>query len=295
MEKKISQLQIEILTPYFQKQDCPCEIQSFIISEEKKIAADFSTDEYCAFNSLLIGICLQGKKDVQINFKDYTIEKQTLFAILPNYVFRTKYRSEDFDGHIMFLTLNCITEMTDLKELDLLMKIQAYPCIKITEENTQNLLEIHSLFLKHYKNKNSPYYKPLLKSILNSFIFEIANLYSVYYIDGLERLKTRQIEITERFFILLQESFPKERSISYYAEKLCITPKHLSTVVKKTTNHPALKWINSYIILDAKRLLKTTHSTIIEISEMLKFQSPSFFIQFFKQHTGETPLRYRKE
>ena len=54
-------------------------------------------------------------------------------------------------------------------------------------------------------------------------------------------------------------------------------------------------WIATMLLSDSKLLLQTTDMTILEISEELGFSSPSVFVQFFRHHTGTTPLQYRKQ
>ena len=93
--------------------------------------------------------------------------------------------------------------------------------------------------------------------------------------------------------LLVEESFSKERSVNYYAEKLNITPKHLSAVAKETSGHTAGEWIDSYVILEAKMLLQNSEMSIQEISSRLNFANQSFFGKYFKHHTGVSPKAFR--
>lgn len=82
--------------------------------------------------------------------------------------------------------------------------------------------------------------------------------------------------------------------MSSYANELCITPKHLTTVVKAVTGHSVQRWINEVALIDSRRYLKATELTIQQIADKLRFLTPSSFIRFFKTHAGCTPLEYRK-
>lgn len=64
--------------------------------------------------------------------------------------------------------------------------------------------------------------------------------------------------------------------------------------IKSVTGYSIQKWINEVIIIEAKRYIKTTTYTIQQISEELNFHTSSSFVRLFKQHTGYTPLEYRK-
>jgi YesN/AraC family two-component response regulator len=86
-----------------------------------------------------------------------------------------------------------------------------------------------------------------------------------------------------------------ERSIGFYADCLCITPKYLSQIVYKTSGRYAGEYIHEHVIIKAKILIKSHVYSIQQISEMLHFTSPSFFGRYFKKATGYTPLQYQDE
>ena len=96
-----------------------------------------------------------------------------------------------------------------------------------------------------------------------------------------------------KFIDLLDKYHQQERSVEFYAEKLFITPKYLSTVIKRTSGYNATNWINRYVILEAQSLLKYSDKSIQEIADCLNFSNASFFGKYFKRHTGMTPGEYK--
>lgn len=99
----------------------------------------------------------------------------------------------------------------------------------------------------------------------------------------------------KRFLDLLACTEVKKRSISYYAGKLCVTPKYLSTVCKKVSGKTAFEWINDYVVEDIKYFLKYSNKSIKEISEHQDFPNISFFGKYVKTHLGTSPTDYRKQ
>ena len=81
--------------------------------------------------------------------------------------------------------------------------------------------------------------------------------------------------------------------MAFYADKLCLTPKYLSKLIKQASGRSAPDWIDDFVILEAKNLLKYTDLTIKEIVYKLHVPNPSVFFKFFKAHTGLTPSEYR--
>ena len=109
-----------------------------------------------------------------------------------------------------------------------------------------------------------------------------------------EHTFSRQETLVRKFFDLLIDSYETKRNVSYYADKLCISPKYLTTVVKSVSNRPVQSWINEVILVSAKRYIMTTELTINQIADRLHFHTTSSFVRFFRVHTGLSPLEYRK-
>lgn len=105
--------------------------------------------------------------------------------------------------------------------------------------------------------------------------------------------KPKQEVLFDAFFNLILQHYKDSREVRFYADKLYLTPKYLSTVVKQLTGKTALEWINDYVILEAKSLLKSTNKSIQQISEELHFPSQSFFGKYFKRLVGISPKAYR--
>lgn len=104
---------------------------------------------------------------------------------------------------------------------------------------------------------------------------------------------TRTEKITNDFIRLVIRKCGEERQLDYYADELGITPKYLSSVISQSTGKHALKWIEEYTILSAKKLLKNTNLSVQDISVRLHFLSASDFCRYFRRNTGMTPNTYR--
>ena len=108
-----------------------------------------------------------------------------------------------------------------------------------------------------------------------------------------ERL-THQESIVQQFSSLVTSYSKTERNVGFYADKLCLTPRYLNTLIRQTSQQTVMDWINQSIILEAKVLLKHSNLLVYQISDELNFPNPSFFCKFFKRMTGMTPQEYQK-
>ena len=99
----------------------------------------------------------------------------------------------------------------------------------------------------------------------------------------------------DRFLTFVHADFQINHEVQYYAEKLYLTPNYLNELVKKVTGMPAKQIIQTKLINESKKYLLYSDLTIADISERLSFETPSYFIRFFRKRTGCTPLQYRKD
>ena len=106
---------------------------------------------------------------------------------------------------------------------------------------------------------------------------------------------THDKDLFNRFLQLLSQQELKRQQVSYYADKLNISPKYLSTVCKKVSGKNPMRWITEYVMQDCYALLKSTDLSIKEISNRLGFPNSSFFGQYFREQAGMTPMEYRTE
>ena len=110
-----------------------------------------------------------------------------------------------------------------------------------------------------------------------------------------DNISIQSASIMSRFLNMLENgTFRTCRDVSYYADKICITPKYLSEVSKKVSGYPANYWIKRYTILDISRLLRDKTLTIAQISDLFGFSSTSHFSRYVRQNLGINPAAYRE-
>lgn len=97
-----------------------------------------------------------------------------------------------------------------------------------------------------------------------------------------------------RFINLVRDNHKTQRSVQYYADKLCLTPNYLNEIVTRQTGMNAKQHIEHYTVEEIKRILTYTNMSITAIAEVLHFENISYLIRFFRKFAGQTPLQYRK-
>lgn len=246
-------------------------------------------------NAACFIVCLQGESKLNISLQGCYIAKNTMAVILPDQIVQQLERSDDFSGLFIAVAKDFMDDVipTLQKLFPLFFRIKESPCVQITDEEVESFREYHSFLWKKVKLKDSQFRKEITKGLLLSLFYEIYTIYQGHTLTEI-RPKSRKEDLFERFIRAVTADFKSERSVTYYADKLFLTPKHLSTAVKEVSGKTASEWIDGLVLLEAKALLKSSEMSIQEISDELHFANQSFFGKYFKHHTGVSPKEYRR-
>ena len=237
-------------------------------------------------------LVLKGEVSFIIDFNAYNVNAPAMIIFLPDQVIESIEASSDSD----MIGMAFAPELTD--SLNLPISLQEKLSLKSTHFYSLNK-EALEAFVSCYNQvsnlmmqRDNPYKEEIIRHLF------IAHYYGLgYYTHNAQRqtsVMTGQQEICERFISLAAEYFKEHREISFYADKLCITKKYLSALLKQETGLTALEWIEKYVVLYAKSCLSSTTMTIQEISDDLDFSSQSVFGKYFKRIEGMSPIAYRQ-
>ena len=114
-------------------------------------------------------------------------------------------------------------------------------------------------------------------------------------LEGKSASTEREKLLFNKFLDILQNEQQKRHQVNYYAERLCITPKYLSTISRNVSGKSPMRWITDSVMEDCYQLLRNTDLTVKEISARLGFPNSSFFGQYFREQAGVTPVSYRNQ
>lgn len=115
-------------------------------------------------------------------------------------------------------------------------------------------------------------------------------------IISLEEISSQNASLVNRFMELLEEgNYSTERNISFYADKLCVTPIYMSEVVKKVSGFAANYRINRYTVRELAILLRDPSISLSELADMFNFSSQSYFSRYVLHHPGISPSALREK
>jgi len=246
------------------------------------------------FEDCFIFLCLEGNERFFINEKEYLIIPNTILIVPPNYLIRKTEGIYHFKAKGAFFSVDLIANHFYRKGYNLTEMLKTISYFQVSNEKMNELLEFYDFLEKQYDKNVNTYSTLIISNLVFAFLVKIREIYSLINDTSGFEDKPHKLSITEHFFDIVSSNYKNQRSLSFYADKMCLSPKHLSTTIKKTTGRPALTWINEYVILKAKYLIKTTDMSISEVSDYLNIPNQSFFSRLFKKYTGLTPKEYAK-
>ena len=229
-----------------------------------------------------------------IDGNKYEINPPCIFFMSPGQAHKIEF-SNDIEGYIFIFTSEFYlinqSNQNRLIEFPFFFTIrQDNPPLILKDEG--DILFIESLFKKGIdeiqSNENFSY--DLIRSILDLILTTCATKYKTE--ENIPE-KAKGHFVVKRFFQLVEENYQTNLTVSQYADKMAITPNHLTQTVNQLTGKTSSQIIRSKQILEIKRLLVHTNLSITEIANYMNFPDQSYFAKFFKRETGISPLQYR--
>ena len=254
----------------------------------------------CRINAYIALLCIEGSVEIISNLKHYKIEKNCIYVSMPKDIIQLCDWSEcklylvAFDDDFIRKT-----NLNYNNVLSVLLGIQKHPCVKLTLQEAASLQDTFFSLKKEMEIfKGKDYYNEIVMGYINLITYKACSYLNCYLetqaVES-ESVNKRSEEYYNKFMSLLNQNFKHERNLGFYAAKLYITPKYLTSLIKKTSGRTAMDWINDSVIMEAKNLLKYSEMSIQEISDYLNFSNQSFFSQYFKRLSGYSPSDYRTQ
>ncbi len=225
-----------------------------------------------------------------VDFRHYSLQAPAMAILLPDQVVESIEVDAQFEGFSMVISASftdSINLPVSLQERLFLKNNQFHA---ISNEELKAYLSCFEQVSSVMKQEDNPYREEIIKHLFSAYYYGLG-----YYIHSQQaEAMTPQHELCERFIGLVSEHFKTQRDIGFYADRLCVTNKYLSTLLKQHTGMTALEWIERHVVLYAKSCLSSTTMSVQQISDELDFPSQSVFGKYFKRVEGLSPKAYRQ-
>ena len=243
----------------------------------------------------MVLLCLGGRMHVRVNLNEYELCKNALLIVTPGAIGQCLEISSDC--RIMLIAFSkdyIITEDNSEGALIIRKFLSLQSLLELTDAQAAGILAICRALRNKLRQPEFRFKHDILKGYLQVLYGEICQLMVPYVEQQDAKQGSRRKQIFDRFIEELRLHYTRERSVKFYADRLCLTPKYLSQVIHAVSGRHAGEWIRDYVILEAKALLKSGQYTIQQVSDMLNFANQSFFGVYFKKAVGFSPTAYKE-
>lgn len=237
-------------------------------------------------------ICTKGETRGKIGLNSYQSVAPCMITLLAGEIMQYEHISEDFEGLFIVmskrLTDNLLPNIQE--RLPIALSVRQNPSMPVGEDDLKLLKTYYYMLKKVVEMAENTHRKDIVRHLMTAFYYH-SNSWLHKIPQNPQPVK--QDETVSQFLELAEKHYTTERQVGFYAEKLNITPKYLSQIIKVATGKSANDWIDEYVALEAKALLKSSKLTIQQISDKLNFADQSIFGKYFKRLEGVSPKEYR--
>ncbi|MBQ9077111.1 MAG: AraC family transcriptional regulator [Muribaculaceae bacterium] len=253
------------------------------------------------FDGLTMILCLSGNIPMDINLSSYEIAANSLVIMGANDIMRINASDlGNIEAYTLFISskfmrdINIDFNTVNPKRFSLNRRT---PIVALTPDESSLLQRYWELLhLNTAKNTESIYVRSISRNLIASILYQMMQFASTRAEDteDTERPRSRRVNYVYDFMHLVHKFHKQERSVGFYADKLFISPKYLSLIIKESTGRSAAEWIDEYVILEAKNLLRFSGKNVQQIAYELNFSNQSSFGKYFKHLTGMSPTEFQR-
>ena len=247
-------------------------------------------------NALIIGVGTEGETSLTLNLQEFRLKKDSLFIFSPKHILQVQSNNR-FKAHLIVIAPDFLKRINiDTKRMmPLFLQFGSLPCMELTQAESQSLRSFISMVEQELKGSETDFSSEIIGGLIAATIYKVGDILTHFteHPEVDSPIHNRAEEYFRQFTELLGEHYKHERSVGFYARQLCITPKYLTTLIKRISGKSVSEWIDNYVILEAKTLLKYSNMSVQEIAYYLNFPNQSFFGSYFKRNAGMSPSQYK--
>ena len=253
----------------------------------------------CRIDAFIIGVGTEGETSVSFNLHEFRLKKDSMFIFTPKNILQVNSQ-QYFKADVIAISPDFMRRINiDIKNMmPLFLKFVENPTLALTPEESRSMRGMIAQIERETRGPETHFSFDIVSGLIAATIYKVGDIMYHYLAEHPEEQNNshnRAEEYFKQFTHLLGEHFREERSVGFYARQLCITPKYLTTLIKRISGQSVSEWIDNYVILEAKTLLKYSTMSIQEIAYYLNFPNQSFFGSYFKRNTGMSPSQYKAQ
>jgi len=246
---------------------------------------------------VLMITCVSGKIEMTYNRKKIMLHEGELFLSVPGSVLSDYMVSPNFDCKILAIKPSETTIPIELQKqmVNSAFFIKEHPIINFDEDEVSTFLAYYHFLSSRIQHSPHRFYNGEVHTLLNALLLFVIGIMDRNMEETETTTTLRGEQLVEKFVRMVHEDNGKNRFVEYYADRLNISAKYLSALVRNILDRTPTEIIKLVTMKEIERRLRFSDESIKQISNALNFPNTSFFGKYFKQHSGMTPNSYRKK
>lgn len=259
-------------------------------------------DNPVRFSGLTIALILKGEISADINLEECTMGPGSLAVLGPSSIIRIKHVDwSKIDAYVLIVSSQFLHDLNlDANAFNLRAMVSrgSYPVGKLHQREA-NVLKTYIDLLQYNASENSEQVlsKNVARSLMQAIVYQMMQFQNNHFGETHaknDEPRSRRLNYVQDFMNLVRLHHTRERTIAFYADRLFISPKYLSHLIKEATGRSAADWIDQFVIQEAKNMLRFSNKNIQQVAYALNFPTQSSFGKYFKHLTGLSPTEYQK-
>lgn len=242
-------------------------------------------------------LCYEGKMDFLFDGRPFTLEAHCGMIVGVQRLVEDVKPSADFRAKCIYITYPYLEYCTPRNNYGIRGTLSLFqnPIMRLNKEQFERLdMDFHYMEYR-YKQDNHRFQADIIYCCTQALFLDYYDFRASELNDDKEPVSEQSASIMDRFMGLLNDgSYIKHREVTWYADKLFVTPKYLSEVCKSVSGLPANYWINRFTTIHIRKLLHERDLTFTQIADKFGFSSPAYFSRFVQKNLGNVPSAFRQ-
>lgn len=266
--------------------------------EEQFVVGDtdlrYFEEHSCRTEGGAILFCRRGSATVTFDQLRDRITRDTLLLLLPGSILHLNERTDDFRVRFCAFSLELFSEAAYRLDPSFFHILHEHAIIRLPDRIIEGVRNWFQMASYTYRDRGNIFRNTIIRNRLQNVLLEAFDKTQRFAPDVHSQTgTTRQADLFQRFVALVHEHCTEQREVAFYADRLCISTRYLSTIIRSVAHSTAKEFIDRSVVLEIKMLLGSTELSVQEIAYRLHFPDQSYLGRFFKKHTGVSPTEFR--
>lgn len=266
--------------------------------EEQFVVGDtdlrYFEEHSCRTEGGAILFCRRGSATVTVDQLRDRVTRDTLLLLLPGSILHLNERTDDFRVRFCAFSLELFSEAAYRLDPSFFHILHEHAIIRLPDRIIEGVRNWFQMASYTYRDRGNIFRNTIIRNRLQNVLLEAFDKTQRFAPDVHSQTgTTRQADLFQRFVALVHEHCTEQREVAFYADRLCISTRYLSTIIRSVAHLTAKEFIDRSVVLEIKMLLGSTELSVQEIAYRLHFPDQSYLGCFFKKHTGVSPTEFR--